>query len=133
MAEQKQFPAWVQEALGVVLGTAILGIGVAAWNDRALDARRDERLHHIETSFTEFSKPGKRYAQSDGDRDRLVAERRIEEVKENIRELKTEFNLFRNAHLHTTTVKLNEVAVKLEALQHMVYPRTNGYVNHDKQ
>lgn len=156
MAEHKQFPPWVQNALGVALGTAILGIGFAAWNDRALDARRDERLHHLEVGFTEFRKPGKRYAQHDADRDRDAAQRRTAVVRENLRELKAEFNQFRNGdsrasneiklldakidtcheitHANSvnwvdTTVKINEVAAKLEALQHTVYPRANGYRN----
>lgn len=171
MAEHKQFPGWVQNALGVALGTAILGIGFAAWNDRALDARRDERLHHLETGFTEFSKPGKRYVKSDGDRDRSTTQRRIAEVKATLRELKTEFNQFRNGpsradreiklldakidtchdithtnnvHWIDTTVKINEVAAKLEAfkhtlyprpdvLQHVMYPGPNGYGNPGKQ
>lgn len=152
MAEHKQFPAWVQNALGVALGTAILGIGFAAWNDRALDARRDERLHHLESGFTEFRKPGKRYAQADADRDRRDLERQTTAIRENLRELNAEFNLFQNGEsraapeikllnakidtcndiTHTnnarwvdTTVKINKVAAKLEALQHAVYPRSS--------
>lgn len=119
MAEHKQFPAWIQNALGVALGTAVLGIAFAAWDDRALDARRDERLNHLEVGFTEFRKPGKRYAQVDADRDRLDVQRQTAVIRENLREL--------NDRWITTTVKINKVAAKLEALQHVVYPRSAGY------
>lgn len=112
MDAQKHFAPWVQNALGVVLGTAILGIGFAAWNDRALDARRDERIKQIEASLIEFRKPGKRYSQSDGDRDRDRAHREMLEIERDLTTLRTNFYKYRNSP--------SKAAPEIEALSNKI-------------
>lgn len=125
MAEQKHFPPWVQNALGVALGSAILAVGMAAWNDRAHDARRDERLHHVEVGFAEFRKPGKRFTQRDADRDRALTRLQLGDVKANLRELQalTHGNY---EHWVDCKVKVHEVQTEVKQLQRAVFPNRHG-------